>query len=107
MSWDVYSKLAPDTPEKAREAETIQGKRKHIYELAYHDALVRRVLDMARHEGLSGEDTMTTLAYYALIEKERMTDAYLDNAMRSPGPIYTTSTFSPEGWFNPGGKVKE
>ena len=92
MSWGDYSKLKPETPDKIREAETIQGKRKHIYELAYHDALVRRVLDMARHEGLSGEDTMTVIAYYALIEKERITDAYLENIMLAQQQMFIVST---------------
>jgi hypothetical protein len=39
---------------------------------SYHNSIVRRALDVARRDGLNGEDTMTYLAAQALMENDRL-----------------------------------
>jgi hypothetical protein len=43
-------------------------------------------MDTGHHLGWSGEDIYTALAYYALIEYEKMSDLVLEQAMLSPSP---------------------
>mgnify|MGYP000574850888 CR=1 FL=1 len=84
--------------------DDIREKRKAINDMAYgnwplserrefnlpaHDfsrALVRRTLDSGRHNGLSGEDTMTVLAFHALEEVSRLYALVVDQVNSRPGP---------------------
>ena len=68
--------------------------RKAIQKYSRDDALVRRVLEMARYGGLSGDDTMTMLAYYALHEREKFRDMCLEQISTSP-KTHLVSTLAP------------
>ncbi len=93
-------KLAPQTAEERKEVETVQGMRKRINEMSRHDPLVRSVMDASYYQGLSGEDTMTTLAYHALLRYERIRDLQLDVALTTVQKhiIIGTSTTGGEGF---------
>lgn len=80
--WDIN----PKTAEEINEASTIEGMRKRIQQYAYNDALTKVSLDGAYHRGLSGEDTMTLLAYNALCWREKQMDAELDRLAIDPKP---------------------
>jgi hypothetical protein len=54
--------------------------------LSLSPPLVRNVLVAAEQQGLSGEDTMTWLAYEALKGYERCMDQLIETAMLSPLP---------------------
>jgi hypothetical protein len=59
--------------------------------------LVRQVLDLAQHLGLSGEDAMTLLAYEALKNADRYYKLIFQQACLSPGPaMLMTAEKSPE-----------
>lgn len=47
-------------------------------------ALTRRIFDLARFTGLSGEDKMTVLAYHALLQLQKMTKMNIDHLMFTP-----------------------
>lgn len=82
---DLYGwKLKPESAEDVKDAETIQGKRKRLNEGARFDPLIRHIMDSAYYLGLSGEDTMTLLAYEVFLRYEQMRDLNLENAMLSP-----------------------
>lgn len=59
-----------NTPEAPKpDLATPQEMRAELERVGHRDVLVRRVDDMARYTGLSGEDKYVVLAYYALIER--------------------------------------
>lgn len=62
-------------------------------------ALARRVLDYGKYRGLSGEDTMTMLAYHALKQYEAMAQRVLEFVNASPAPpiVIAKAAESPEG----------
>ena len=77
--------------------------RKHLHLAAYRGArigpqaaperfpssassLARNCLRMGEAMGYSGEDTMTALAYHALVQLERVTDLMLAEAALRPSP---------------------
>lgn len=70
--------IKPRTPEETEDAETPDGMRRRILEYSREDPMVRRVLDMARHYGMSGEDTYTILAFRALCDRERFMDQVME-----------------------------
>lgn len=79
-------KLTPETADDVREVETIQGKRKRLYRFSRDNALVNAVMMNAAARGLSGEDTMTWLAYEALLRVEMLEGQILDGLERAiPG----------------------
>lgn len=80
--WDIE----PQTAEEITECATVEGMRRRIQKYRYNDAFTRAVLDSAYVRGLSGEDTMTVLAFEALRRLERLTDVQIDHVMRSPMP---------------------
>jgi hypothetical protein len=84
--FDRDYKLKPTTAADTMAAQTVQGQRKRLLEFSHHDPLTRRVFDVARHEGLSGEDAMTMLAYHALIQVEEMRALLFDKMMCEPAP---------------------
>ena len=70
--------INPKTAEETKDADTPEGMRRRIQQYAREDPLVRQVLDMARYQGLSGEDTYTILAFAALRDRERFMDQILE-----------------------------
>lgn len=57
--------------------ERIDGNPQGFPSISVVASLVRQVMDLGRHQGYSGEDTMTLLAYHALLRYEQMTDQIL------------------------------
>ena len=49
-------------------------------------SLVHKIMRAGESHGWSGEDTMTALAYHALVQLERVTDMVLENAYLNPSP---------------------
>lgn len=76
--------LKPESQEDVKLAETINGKRALIRRYGWHDNLVHRILTLAEREGWSGEDTMTMIAYHALLEREEMREMLVNHAMTTP-----------------------
>lgn len=68
----------------ARGHERVDGKDGGPFSASPAAPMVRNVLTMAEAQGLSGEDAMTVLAYYALKEYERLYDLLLDDAIMRP-----------------------
>jgi hypothetical protein len=56
--------------------------------------LARRVLDLARHRGLSGEDAYTVLAYMALKQLDKMYEALLHSTMTAVNPPQVDTAFT-------------
>ncbi len=84
--WLGGEKLKPANDVERKEAETVEGMRKRIRKYARDDALVHSILETGRWNGLSGDDTMTMLAYYALLEREQFRDMVLEQTMLNPMP---------------------
>jgi hypothetical protein len=74
--------------EQVRPAETPGEMRAEIIRMQLHDALVRKVMEMAKYSGMNSEDMYTVLAYHALRAKcEAQAQAY-EFAIRSlPQPV--------------------
>jgi len=80
--------ITPRTAEETKETETCDGMRKRIFRYAYEDALTRAVMDIARFNGMSGDDTMVLLAYQALVSREKLMDECYEAALFAmPKPI--------------------
>lgn len=77
MTWG-QRKLKPETAEEVKEVETVEGMRKRIMDYARDDSMTNYVLQHAHHRGLSGDDTMTILAYQALLERESFREMVLE-----------------------------
>jgi len=78
-------KLRPETAADVDQESTIQGKRQRIYRYSRENSMVRCVLRAAESMGLSGEDTMTWLAYEALKRVEHMEEITLEYINTHPG----------------------
>ncbi len=79
MSWSDFVKL---------DGEHVGARR-----LSTTRPIVRAVFTQAQVMGWSGEDTMTALAYHALLQVERSNDTILDSAMMAkPAPIVLVKT---------------
>lgn len=66
---------------------SIQEMRALIYRTAHCDsALIRNCLYRSEQEGLTGEDTMTLIAYQALRQLEDVYQRHVDTMMRQPVP---------------------
>jgi hypothetical protein len=85
MTWDKRT-LEPQTEAERRECETVAGMRCRLQRYARDNALVKTVFDAAYYRGLSGEDTMTWLAFEALRRVEKLESTILEDAMRNPYP---------------------
>lgn len=72
--------------EQVKNANSLEEMRAEIFRLSRNDAMVRQVMDMANHRGLSAEDRFTALAYYALRERSLLQKVILDDAMIRPAP---------------------
>ncbi len=81
--------LKPETAEEANECADPRGMRKRLVEYSYRgdEYMVKAIFDAARARGLSGEDTMTWLAFEALQGMERYKRMVLDDVMLRPGPV--------------------
>jgi hypothetical protein len=49
--------------------------------------LVRHVMDAGQHQGWSGEDIMTALAYHALLQLDEAQGRILERVRLDPGPF--------------------
>ena len=78
--------FAPATAQDVTECATIEGMRKRIQQYARHEPMVRAVYDSCYYEGRNGEDTMTMLAFHALLDRERFKKLLLDQSMMSLSP---------------------
>lgn len=79
--------LKPVTAEELREAETPNGIRKRLQRYARGNSLTHAVFNAAYAQGLSGEDTMTVLAYNALLRLEALEQRLLNDAMMTAQPL--------------------
>lgn len=81
-------KLKPETAQEITECAELRGMRKRLHEYAYRggEPLVKAIFDSARYQGLSGEDTMTWMAFEALQQLERYKGMVVDAAMREVHP---------------------
>jgi len=70
----------------ARTGERIDGKPGNHLSVGIEAGLVRRVLDLGIYSGFSGEDTMTVLAYHALLMMEQAYDRVLDVSIATSNP---------------------
>ena len=89
--WPGAMRLKPESAEEVNECADPRGMRKRIIEYSYHgnEVMVKAILDAARYRGLSGEDTMTWLAFEALQGMERFKEILLDNAALIPNaPLF-------------------
>lgn len=50
-------------------------------------ALVRNIMEAGRYNGLSGEDTMTAIAYHLLLEVERLGEMVMQDLVTRPSPV--------------------
>jgi hypothetical protein len=78
--------LTPTNDHDAEECQFPRGIRRRLHEYSHHDQLTRAVFISAEAQGLSGEDTMTLLAFEALKRLQILEDRQIDIAMRSPTP---------------------
>ncbi len=81
MTWDHGMRLRPSAAEETKECQTPNGIRKRLQEFSRENPLVRHVFDASRYHGFSGEDTMTVLAYEALVRLEQYEMAALRELM--------------------------
>lgn len=74
---EISARVALKTPAEMRKA---------MLQAAYYSAQIHRVFQIADHEGFTGEDRYTALAFYLALENERLTDRYLRRMMLEPLP---------------------
>jgi len=86
--------LKPETAEEVTECADPRGMRKRLLEYSYRggEPMVRAILDSARYRGLSGEDTMTWLAFEALKSMEQLKGLILNDAMLRPAASFIATT---------------
>ena len=82
--------LKPETAEEVTECADPRGMRKRLLEYSYRggEPMVKAILDSARYRGLSGEDTMTWLAFEALKGLEDLKARFIDDMMLRPAPSF-------------------
>jgi hypothetical protein len=68
----------------AAHGERIDGTPSHHHRLSMIASLARSVLTTGERDGMSGDDTMTMLAYYALKALEQSYDRELERLSLSP-----------------------
>ena len=86
MSWNNGMRLKPETAAEVNEVMEPRGIRKRLNRYRRDSALVNAVFNSAYAQGLSGEDTMTVLAYEALLRLEQYDEAMLEDAMLNIKP---------------------
>ena len=77
-------RIKAETAEEMHLVSTPNGVRKRIVEASFNDPMIRNVLDMARLQGWSGEDTYAFLAYHALVAKQEYEERMMDEINRRP-----------------------
>lgn len=80
-------KIKAQTAEETELVQTVAGMRYRIEEFRLHDALTRRVFDVARLRGMSEYETMVLLAYHALCGKEAAEEVYSEHLKTCVRPI--------------------
>lgn len=83
-------KLRPETAEELKQSCDPRGIRRRLAEYSYDNPLVHAVFSGARAQGYSGEDTMTVLAYEALLRLEQYEEAALHDVMTNIKPHIVT-----------------
>lgn len=88
MKWSGEMKLKPETAQEVNDCADPRGMRKRLQEYAYRggEPMVKMVLDSARYQGLSGEDTMTWLAFEALKGLEYLKALHIEKIMLEAAP---------------------
>ena len=76
--WNGEMKLRPETAEEIEDCTTPDGMRRRLFKYGFSNPLVRNVVDSSRMRGLSGEDTMTWLAFEALKRNETLEEITLE-----------------------------
>lgn len=86
MSFPGDMKLRPETAAEVNECATPNGMRRRLRHYSYSgsEPLVKAIFDAAAAKGLSGEDTMTWLAFEALKGLEYCKGRILERAMMEP-----------------------
>lgn len=82
--WNDKISIGIATPKQ--EPKDVREMRKAILDASRDSALIRNALDSQRYMGLSGEDTYTVLAYYALRELERHWQVNMAHLNMMPSP---------------------
>ena len=93
-------KLKPETADEITECADANGIRRRLRHYAYSgsEPMVKAVLDMALYRGLSGEDTMTWLAFEALQRLEHCKGLILDRVATDPlSPFMKNAPPPPSG----------
>ena len=88
-------KLKPHTAAEVTDCATPDGMRRRLREYSYRggEPIVKAIMKAAAVRGLSGEDTMTWLAFAALQGLEHYKELILERTMREPfPPIVCSST---------------
>lgn len=70
--------------EASRRGTPVSGKAVPPGQMTVGGVLARHIMIFAEREGMSGEDTMTMLAYHALIALEQSQARLLEMAMLTP-----------------------
>ncbi len=80
--------LKPATAQEVTDCTTPDGMRRRLREYAFRgsEPIVKAIFDAAEIRGLSGEDTMTWLAFEALKGMELYKEMVMDQAMLRPPP---------------------
>ena len=79
--------IDPKTEEERKQCEPVAGMRQRIQRYSEEDSLTRSITRAAYHLGLSGEDTMTWLAFEALRRIEHMEQLLLDHKINHVAPM--------------------
>ena len=89
MSFPGEMKLRPETATEVTECVDPLGMRARLLEYSYRggEPMVKAIFDSARYRGLSGEDTMTWLAFEALKGMEHLKELILNDAMLRPSAL--------------------
>lgn len=86
MTWGDRWALRPETAADVEQESTVQGKRQRIYRYSRENSLTHALLRQSEAMGLSGEDTMTWLAYEALKRVEQLEAHFIEQINMSPTP---------------------
>lgn len=92
MSWDRIP-LKPESADDKQLAETLNGMRVLMIRYAREHSIPNHVFNVARFQGLSGEDTYTMLAYHALLQLEHYEQIVLRSLEMSPLPPIFVAAF--------------
>lgn len=87
MTDKFYRHIALGIPAPAQQPTSVNEMRVAIERAGRDSSLIRRCLDQGQYLGWSGEDKYAALAYYALLELERLwrVNVQFVNACPSPG----------------------